>query len=184
MPRCRCSRSAIIPHGLAEYEWRWKRAGYAPRTDLRKPLWLGETPLAGRTILLHAEQGLGDTVMLSRYAPLLARSGATVVMEVQPELKGLLAGLDGVAAVVGHGEPLPPFDLHCPLTSLPFACKTELAGVPAEIPYLRADPARIEKWRPRLDGAAAARRARLVGPFEPRQRPQPLAVAVAAFAAA
>ena len=138
--------------GFAEYEWRWKRAGYPPRTDLRKPLWLGETPLAGKTILLHAEQGLGDTVMFARYAPLLARAGATVVMEVQPELKGLLTGLDGVAAVVGRGEPLPPFDLHCPLTSLPFACKTELAGVPAEIPYLRADPARIEKWRPRLAG--------------------------------
>jgi hypothetical protein len=140
------------PHGLAEYEWRWKRAGYAPRTDLRKPLWLGETPLAGKTILLHAEQGLGDTVMLSRYAPLLARSGATVVMEVQPELKGLLASLDDVAAVVGHGEPLPRFDLHCPLTSLPFACKTELAGVPAEIPYLHADEAHLAKWQSRLDG--------------------------------
>lgn len=138
--------------GFAEYEWRWRRAGYAPRTDLRKPLWLGETPLAGKTILLHAEQGLGDTVMFSRYAPQMARAGANVVMEVQPELKGLLAGLDGVTAVVGRGEPLPPFDLHCPLTSLPFACKTELAGVPAEIPYLRADAAHLTKWRPRLAG--------------------------------
>jgi hypothetical protein len=73
-------------------------------------------------------------------------------MEVQPELKGLLAGLDGVSAVVGHGEPLPPFDLHCPLTSLPLACKTELAGVPAEIPYLHADAAHIAKWQPRLAG--------------------------------
>ena len=93
---------------------------------MRQPLWLGETPLAGKTILLHAEQGLGDTVQFARYAPLLARAGAKVVLEVQPELKALLAGLDGVAAVVARGEPLPPFDVHCPLASLPLACKTEL----------------------------------------------------------
>ena len=107
-----------------------------------RPLWLGETPLAGKTILLHAEQGLGDTVMFARYAPLLARAGARVVLEVQPELKGLLAGLEGVAAIVARGEPLPPFDVHCPLTSLPLACKTELSNVPADIPYLHASEAR------------------------------------------
>jgi tetratricopeptide (TPR) repeat protein len=136
--------------GLTEYEWRWKRAGMAARKDLRKPLWLGETPLAGKTILLHAEQGLGDTVMFVRYAPLLARAGARVVLEVQPELKGLLMGLEGVAAVVARGEPLPPFDVHCPLTSLPLACKTELSSVPADIPYLRASEPALEKWRGRL----------------------------------
>jgi tetratricopeptide (TPR) repeat protein len=136
--------------GLAEYEWRWKRAGMGPRKDLRRPLWLGETPLGSKTILLHAEQGLGDTVMFARYAPLLARAGARVVLEVQPELKGL-GGLEGVAVLVGHGEPLPPFDVHCPLTSLPLACKTGLSNIPADIPYLRASESHIEKWRPRLD---------------------------------
>ena len=141
--------------GLTEYEWRWKRAGMGARKDLRKPLWLGETPLAGKTILLHAEQGLGDTVMFARYAPLLARAGARVVLEVQPELKGLLAGLEGVAAVVARGEPLPPFDVHCPLTSLPLACKTELSNVPADIPYLHASETLIAKWRSRLDGVPA-----------------------------
>ena len=141
--------------GLTEYEWRWKRAGMGARKDLRKPLWLGETPLAGKTILLHAEQGLGDTVMFARYAPLLARDGARVVLEVQPELKGLLAGLEGVAAVVARGEPLPPFDVHCPLTSLPLACKTELSKVPADIPYLHASETLIAKWRSRLDGVPA-----------------------------
>jgi tetratricopeptide (TPR) repeat protein len=143
--------------GLAEYEWRWKRAGMAARKDLRKPLWLGETPIAGKTILLHAEQGLGDTLMFARYAPLLAHSGAAVVLEVQQELKSLLAGLDGVTAVVAHGEPLPPFDVHCPLTSLPFACKTGVSSVPAEIPYLRAPPAQIEKWRPRIESLGSPR---------------------------
>ena len=143
------------PRGLAEYEWRWKRAAMGARKDLRKPLWLGETPLAGKTILLHAEQGLGDTVMFARYAPVLARAGARVVLEVQPELKSLLAGIEGVAAVVARGEPLPPFDVHCPLTSLPLACKTELSKVPADIPYLHASETLIAKWRSRLDGVPA-----------------------------
>ena len=138
--------------GFAEYEWRWKRIGMSPRKDLRKPLWLGENPLAGKSILLHAEQGLGDTLMFARYAPLLARSGARVVMEVQPELKALLAGLKGVTTIVAHGDPLPPFDVHCPLTSLPFACKTELLNIPAAIPYLRTSEHHIAKWKPRLDG--------------------------------
>jgi tetratricopeptide (TPR) repeat protein len=138
------------PRGLAEYEWRFKRAGIGRRKDLRRPLWLGETPLAGKTILLHAEQGLGDTIMLARYAQLLARSGAKVVLEVQPELKSLLAGLDGIAAIVAHGEPLPPYDVHCPLTSLPFACKTELSNVPANIPYLHRSGEKLAKWQPRL----------------------------------
>jgi tetratricopeptide (TPR) repeat protein len=138
------------PRGLAEYEWRWKRAGMILRKDLRRPPWLGETPLAGKTILLHDEQGLGDTLMFVRYAPLLARAGARVVLEVQPELKGLLAGLEGAAAVAGHGEPLPAFDVHCPLASLPLAFKTDLATVPADTPYLRAPEPQIEKWRPRL----------------------------------
>jgi tetratricopeptide (TPR) repeat protein len=141
--------------GLAEYEWRWKRAGMGTRKDLRKPLWLGETPLAGKTILLHAEQGLGDTVMFARYAPLLTRAGARVVLEVQPELKSLLAGVEGVAAIAARGEPLPPFDVHCPLTSLPLACKTDPSNVPADIPYLHASETLIAKWRSRLDGVPA-----------------------------
>jgi hypothetical protein len=138
--------------GLPEYEWRWKRAGMSVRKDLRRPEWRGDVPLSGKTILLHAEQGLGDTVMFCRYAPFLARAGAKVVLEVQPELKRLLACLDGVSLVVARGEPLPPFDLHCPLAGLPLACKTDFSNIPSEIPYLRAPGALIETWRPRLAG--------------------------------
>jgi len=145
------------PRGFAEYEWRWKRAGMTVRREFRRPPWLGETPLAGKTIVFHAEQGLGDTVMFARYAPQVARAGARVVLEVQPELKALLSGLDGVDAIVARGEALPPFDLHCPLASLPLALKTTLSNVPAEIPYLRASEAAIAKWQPRLAALTSPR---------------------------
>ena len=134
--------------GFAQYEWRWKRTGIA-RRSLGKPLWLGEYPLGRKTILLHAEQGLGDTIMFVRYAPLLARAGATVIVEVQGELKLLFANLEGVS-VIARGEALPAFDVHCPLGSLPLAFKTEPASVPAAIPYLRSDEQRLAKWRQRL----------------------------------
>ena len=135
--------------GFAEYEWRWARSGMADaRRSYRGRLWLGEFPLAHKTILLHAEQGLGDTIQFARYAPLLARAGATVRLEVQPALKHLFAGLAGIASVHGRGEPLPDCDVHCPLGSLPLALKTDAAAIPAEIPYLRADDERIAKWRP------------------------------------
>ena len=143
------------PHGFAEYEWRWKRAGIA-RRNFGKPLWLGEYPLQRKTVLLHAEQGLGDTIQFARYASILARGDATVVLEVQPELKDLLACLDGVT-VLARGEPPPAFDVHTPLGSLPLALKTELSSVPAGIPYLRASEQRIARWRPRLEALPGKR---------------------------
>jgi len=137
--------------GQAEYEWRWKRSGAAAaRQNFNRPLWLGETPLGSRTILLHAEQGLGDTLMFARYVGLLARDGAKVVLEVHPELKALMSRLPGCAAVVGRGEPRPAHDVHCPLGSLPLALETTPASVPAEVPYLAADPARVARWAARL----------------------------------
>jgi tetratricopeptide (TPR) repeat protein len=143
--------------GFAEYEWRWKRTGVTPRKSFRRPPWLGETPLAGKTILLHAEQGLGDTIQFVRYAPLLARAGANVVLEVPLELKPLLAGLEGVASILALGDALPPFDLHCPLASLPLAFKTEPSTIPAGIPYLHAPARHLAKWRLRLEALPAPR---------------------------
>jgi len=140
-----------LRRGFEQYEWRWKRSGmHDTRRSYGKPLWLGEYPLGRKTILLHAEQGLGDTIQFARYVPLVARSGATVVLEVHPELKTLLAGLDGVASCHARGETLPAYDVHCPLGSLPLALKTEPTTIPADIPYLRADDARISKWRERF----------------------------------
>jgi len=144
-------------HGFEKYEWRWKRTGMDAKPRFRQRPWLGEASLANKTILLHAEQGLGDTIQFVRYAPLLARAGAKVVLEVQPELKELLGTFDGVALVIGRGEAVPPFDLHCPLASLPLALKTELSSVPAELPYLRASEPRIERWRARIEARPGPR---------------------------
>ena len=143
--------------GLEQYEWRWQRTGMPPRRKFGKPLWLGEYPLARKTILLHAEQGLGDTIQFVRYAPLLARSGAKVVLEVQPEVKGLLARVEGIASTVARGEQLPDYDVHCPVGSLPHALRTDVATIPAEIPYLSADAERIAKWRERIEALPSPR---------------------------
>jgi len=140
-----------LTRGFAEYEWRWQRSRvHDSRRSYGKPLWLGDYPLARKTILLTAEQGLGDTIQFARYAPLLAQSGARVVLEVQPELKTLLAGLDGVASCHARGDQLPAYDVHCPFGSLPLALKTEPTNIPAAIPYLRADEPHLIKWRERL----------------------------------
>ena len=141
-----------LRRGFSEYEWRWKRTGMPDaRRGYRGRLWLGEFPLGQRTILLPAEQGLGDTMQFIRYAPLLARTGATVAVEVQPELKALLARVDGITSCHARGEPLPAYDVYCPLGSLPLALKTERSTVPADIPYLRADDAHIAKWRSSIE---------------------------------
>jgi hypothetical protein len=137
--------------GFREYEWRWTRTGMAGLVRKpNKPLWLGEYALGHRTILLQAEQGLGDTIQFARYVPLIARGGAKVVLEVQPELKAQFANLPGVSSVVARGEPLPAFDVYCPLGSLPLAFKTTPANIPCELPYLEPHPARTAHWRERL----------------------------------
>jgi tetratricopeptide (TPR) repeat protein len=144
--------------GFELYEARWVRTDMPPRRrSLGKPLWLGEYPVQNRTILLHAEQGLGDTIQFVRYAPLLARMGAKVVLEVHSELASLLGRVEGIAAVVERDAALPAFDLHCPMGSLPLALRTEATTVPAEIPYLKANDERIARWGPRLAALKAPR---------------------------
>ncbi len=144
------------PAGQTEYEWRWKRGG-ATRANFGRPLWCGEYPLGNRTILLHAEQGLGDTIQFVRYVAPLAHAGAKVVLEVHPELKALLSRLDGCEAAIALGDARPAFDVHCPLGTLPMAFKTVPATVPAEIPYLFAEPGRVTRRRPRLEALAGRR---------------------------
>ncbi|XKH38535.1 hypothetical protein ACIU1J_25365 [Azospirillum doebereinerae] len=107
--------------------------------------WRGE-PLNGATILLHAEQGHGDTLHFVRYAPLVAAQGGRVVLAVQPALKRLVAGMPGVAAVYALTEAFPAPDLHCPLLSLPRLLGTELDTIPSGIPYLHPPAAAVGKW--------------------------------------
>jgi tetratricopeptide (TPR) repeat protein len=136
--------------GWQGYEARWQVGLLATqRRNFTAPLWLGKESLAGKTILLHAEQGSGDTIQFVRYAPLLAARGATVVLEVQAELARLMSGLPAVD-VIGRGQPLPHFDCHCPLLSLPLALATELSTIPADVPYIAASDADIANWRQEL----------------------------------
>jgi hypothetical protein len=109
-----------------------------------KPLWLGSESLQDQTIVLHAEQGLGDTIQFSRYAKIVADLGARVILEVQTPLIGLFHTLEGVSELIARGDALPPFDYHCPLLSLPLACKTTLATIPGSPSYCVAIP---PKWR-------------------------------------
>ncbi|HVJ55249.1 MAG TPA: tetratricopeptide repeat-containing glycosyltransferase family protein [Aliidongia sp.] len=140
--------------GWREFEWRWRLKSPETRRQFAAPLWQGE-PLDGRTLLLHAEQGAGDSFMFCRYAALAAARGR-IVLEVPKPLVRLFRTLP-VDAVVATGETLPPFDLHCPLLSLPLAFGTTVATIPAELPYLRADPALAADWRSRLEALPGLR---------------------------
>lgn len=133
--------------GWQEYEWRWRRTMVKDvATVFEQPLWLGESDLRGRTILLHAEQGLGDTIQFCRYAPRVAALGARVVLEVQPALVPLLDQIEGVDKLIGRGEKLPAYDCHCPLLSLPLAFGVGLADIAGE-PYLKAAPSQLAAWQ-------------------------------------
>lgn len=144
-------RLGDFDEGWPLYEWRWRSSNFPmAKRNFSSPLWTGAESLEKRTILLHAEQGLGDTIQFCRYAPLVAARGATVLLEAPRHLTRLLKGLAGVETIIATGDPLPPFDLHCPLMSLPDRFATRVETIPAEVPYLSAEPARIAFWRERL----------------------------------
>jgi tetratricopeptide (TPR) repeat protein len=139
--------------GWRGYEWRWvnaERLGIGRARTFAEPRWHGEEPIDGKRLLVYAEAGLGDTLQFCRYVTLCAQRGAKVILEAPASLCGLLENLDGVAALVGEGGTLPPFDYHCPLLSLPLAFRTTLETVPAPSSYLRSNPSRVLQWRTRL----------------------------------
>ena len=144
--------------GWKDYEWRWRRSDWVnKRRKFPAPLWLGEEPIEGKTILLHAEQGMGDTIQFARYASLVARRGANVVLECPAELAQLLCCIEGLSQIVPSGNPLPPFDFHCPLPSLPLAFGTELTTIPANGPYIWPAEERLVKWRDRVPNSGRMR---------------------------
>jgi len=139
--------------GWRDFEWRWRSEHCVTSREKRnfaQPLWSGETDIAGKTLLVHCEQGFGDTLQFCRYLPRLAQLGARVVVEVPRPLRRLLESMSGVAQWVTDGEPLPPFDHYCPMLSLPLAFNTTLDTIPAAIPYLQAAAEHTRYWQDKL----------------------------------
>jgi tetratricopeptide (TPR) repeat protein len=136
--------------GWKEYEWRWRCKDFpSARWNYPQPQWDG-SDLTDRTILLHSEQGLGDTIQFIRYVPLVAERGGRVIFRGEAQLRRLLHGTPGIEKWFVPGEALPQFDVHCPLLSLPLAFQTTLESIPAKVPYLSSDPTLGESWRSRL----------------------------------
>ncbi len=142
-------RTGQFTEGWKEYEWRWDCPGRPSRRGFSQPLWDG-ADLPGKTILLSSEQGLGDHIHFFRYAQLVARRCRRVVLECPEELLPLRDGIPGVDKAVQLGRPLPPFDAHVPLLSVPGILGTTLATIPADVPYIKPDPARIAEWAKKL----------------------------------
>jgi Tfp pilus assembly protein PilF len=137
--------------GWPEYEWRLRTPELA-HVPIKQPRWDGG-PLNGKVILLHAEQGLGDTVQFIRYAPLVKERGGRVVVVCPDLLTQLLARSPGVDRVVASGLPLPPFEVHAPLLSLPGLFRTTAATIPARVPYVFPEPSLVQRWREKLGDA-------------------------------
>ena len=144
--------SGRFREGWAEYDWRWKSGG-SRRREFSQPPWDG-SPLDGKTILLHAEQGLGDTIQFIRYARLVADRGGRIAVECQPQLTRLLGTMPELDHVLAKGDALPAFDVHAPLLSLPMIFDTTPETIPGDVGYIRADGRLVEAWKDRLSGFA------------------------------
>jgi hypothetical protein len=153
--------------GWQEFEWRcWMNCR---PMEFPQPRWDGG-PLNGKRILLHSEQGLGDAIQFVRYAPKLADAGGRVIVLCRAELARLLRSTRGVEQIMSFGEPLPPFDVHSPMMSLPLAFGTKFESIPADVPYLWPDPAVVESWRTRLRTDEAHLRVGVVWAGSPAHR--------------
>ena len=143
--------SGDLETGFKLHEWRWRRSTFtSKRRDFTQALWLGSESLEGKTILLHAEQGLGDTIQFCRYCVIVQALGATVLLEVQAPLIRLLSSLSGVSRLIRQGDSLPEFDFHCPLMSLPLALKTRTDSIPSAERYLASEPDKRVSWKLKL----------------------------------
>ena len=138
--------------GWPEYDWRWKANNFV-QPVFSQPLWDGR-PLEGRSILLYAEQGLGDTLHFVRYAAQVKQRGGSVVVQCPRPLLSLLRSCAGIDQLVAEGDELPPFDVQAPLLSLPGVFHTTLENLPATIPYLYAEPDLVQRWQQELDRLA------------------------------
>lgn len=159
-------------NGWRQYEWRWKRPEMAPhlrRFDV--PLWTGAQGLAGRCLLLHAEQGFGDTLQFLRYVRPLTAAGARLLLAVPEALRRLTQTSFPEVSVFCGEDPLPAFDFHCPLLSLPLACGTTLDTIPAATPpYLHPPAESLAIWKERLGRRKKAIRVGLVWSGNPAHK--------------
>jgi tetratricopeptide (TPR) repeat protein len=144
-------------HGWKLYEWRKRRDQPIGNGAFKQPVWLGDTSIAGKTLFIHWEQGLGDTIQFCRYATLATARGARVVMSVQDPLRRLLQTVGPDIGIIGGNDVPAAFDGHCPMMSLPLAFGTTLETIPNETPYLAADPAAVARWRLRVAALAGLR---------------------------
>ena len=147
-------------NGWSNYEWRWRAKGgpiFREKRHFREPLWLGKDAIAGKTILLYGEQGLGDSLQFCRYVEMVANLGPRVILEVPSPLVSLCTTLRGVTQVIPYGNPLPAFDVQCPLMSLPMAFQTTLETVPAATGYVSSDARKVAAWQERLGAKSKPR---------------------------
>jgi len=139
--------------GWGLYDWRLRRSDLALPRACDKPLWNGREDIAGKTLLICSEQGLGDTIQFCRYASMTAAKGADIILSVQDALVPLMAGLGAGVTIIGESEAPPSFDRHIPLLSVPLAFGTNAHNIPVKIPYLFSEPARVERWKARIGAA-------------------------------
>ncbi len=137
--------------GWQLHEWRWQSRGYKNLSrNFTQPLWLGEQSIQGKTLLIHAEVGLGDSIQFCRYVPMLEAMGAKVILEIPAALAPVVTTLKGDFTIVGKGSTLPEFDYHCPAMSLPLVFRTNIETIPSVVPYFHADPEKLKVWQQRL----------------------------------
>ena len=134
--------------GWKEHEWRWQTESKPPQR-LKEPMWDG-SDLTGKTILLWAEQGLGDTFQFIRYAKRIKDLGATIVLQTQEALTDILSLVDYIDMVIPRGKTVPHYETHAPLMSLPLIFKTTQQNTPNSVPYLKADENLVELWNQKL----------------------------------
>jgi Flp pilus assembly protein TadD len=173
-----------LEHGWPEYEWRWRGKGATSTPpDFQQPQWHGEN-VEGKIILLHAEQGFGDSIQFVRYVPLVAARGATILLQCPPDLRRLFQSVSGVQQTLLPGPVLPKFDFHCPLASLPLAFGTTIHSIPAAVPYI-SGAARTDllagfkvgvAWSGRPSHANDANRSIPIKHFEPLSKLQNIAL--------
>lgn len=143
-------RNADFERGLADYEHRWRLPEFEKMAqEYTAPRWSGES-LDGKTLLIWHEQGFGDSIHFIRYARILARRGATVIAQVQPQLLSLFKSVEGISRLITRDDPIPQTDYHIPMLGLPGVMKTRSDTIPGEVPYIVPDPALVEQWRERV----------------------------------